>query len=96
VDTNLNDAQITNIITWADDWVAKHVDVGTATAVFLENISATYAAYRVMLKDPNSRKLGEYAEERGVMIKLLKDELDDLLSSAGGGISFIAAVETLA
>lgn len=96
VNTDLSDTQITNLITWADDWVVKHIDVGAATVAFLENLSATYTAYRIILKDPNARKLGEYAEDRSVMIKLLKDELDDLLVSASGGIMFTPAVETLA
>ena len=96
VDTDLTDAEITNLITWADDWVVKHVDVGAATAVYLENLSATYAAWRIMLKDPSARKLGEYTEDRAVALKMLKDELDDLVASGGGGIAFVAAVETLA
>lgn len=95
VNTDLTDVKITNIITWADDWVDKHVDSGSATATYLENLSATYAAWRIMLKDPSARKLGEYAEDRGIMIKMLKDELDDLVASGGGGMSFTPAVETL-
>lgn len=95
VDTNLTDAQITNIITWADDWVDKKIDSGAATAVFLENLSSTYAAYRVMLKDPNARSLGQHSENRSISLKLLKDELDDLIATADGGVAIIAAREEL-
>ena len=96
VDTVLTDAEITNIITWADDWVNKKIDAGTATVAFLENLSSTYASYRCMLKDPDAMKLGELSTDRGIMIKLLRDDLMDLVAIGGGGMSFTPAVETLA
>jgi len=94
-DTDITDVEITNIITWADARIKLKIDT-TATpaslsaaewAAFLENLSATYSAYRCMLKDPNSEGLGEWRGDRGEVIKALKDEVDDMLKSGGGGIA---------
>lgn len=93
VDTDMSDAEVTNIITWVDAVIDMKVDTGSLTAAFLENISATYASLRVMLKDPNARSLGEYSENRGVAIKMLKDEVDFLFAAASGGVSIISTME---
>lgn len=90
VDSDVTDAEITNIITWVDAIMDLKLDTGTLGAVVLEAISATYAAYRVMLKDPDARSLGEYSENRAKALQLLKDELNMLFEAAGGGISVIA------
>lgn len=95
VDTNLTDAQITNIITWVDAVIDMKVDVGSLTAVYLENLSSTYAALRVMMKDPNARSLGEYSERRDVTLKMLKDEVDSLIKTANGGMSVVATMEAI-
>ena len=95
VDTDLTDVEITNLITWADDWVNKKIDAGAATAAFLEQLSATYTAYMCMRKDPDAMKLGELSTDRGIMIKLLRDDLMDLVAMGGGGMSFTPAVEPL-
>jgi len=96
VDTDMSDAEVTNVITWIDALIDLTIDSGTAGAVFLEALSATWSAYRVMLKDPNARSLGEYSENRAQALKYLKDEIDFMLAIGGGGINFVAASESLA
>ena len=95
-DTDITDAEITNIITWVDTIIDLKLDSGSLPAIYLEMLSATYASYRCMLKDPNARKIGDHSEDRGIMLKLLKEEIDDMMSVGGGGVSFTPAVETLA
>jgi hypothetical protein len=90
VDTDIEDAEITNIITWVDAVIDLRINAGAAGAVYLENLSATYAAYRCMLKDPEARSLGEYSEDRSKALELLKDDIDFLFALADGGINFIA------
>jgi hypothetical protein len=62
-------------------------------------LSATYAAYRCFLRDPNATSLGEYSERRDVAIQALKAELDDLLAAstgaATGGVAIVAAMEPI-
>lgn len=90
VDTDMSAVEVTNIITWVDAVIDKRIDTGSQTAAYLENLSATYAAWRVMLKDPDARSLGEYSENRATALKLLKDEVDMLFEIADG-LNFIAA-----
>lgn len=89
-DTDIEDAEITNIITWVDAMIDLKIDSGAMGAVFLEALSATWAAYRCMLKDPNARALGEYSENRAESLKQLRDERDFMLSMADGGIAVVA------
>ena len=96
VDTDLTDAEIINIITWADDWVNKKIDAPAATVAFRANLSSSYAGFRCLMKDPDAIKLGELSTDRATTIKLWKQELDELVALGGGGMSFTAAVETLA
>ena len=95
VDTDVTDAEITNIITWVDAMIDLKIDSGAAGAVFLEALSSTWAAYRCMLKDPEASKLGEYSEDRTTALKLLKEELDFMLTIADGGISIVMGRDSL-
>jgi len=103
VDTDITDAEITNIITWSDARIKLKIDTGTTPsnltagewAAFLEGLSATYSAYRCMLKDPSSEALGEWRGDRGDALKLMKEEIDDMLKSGGGGIAMQYHSQTL-
>ena len=104
-DTDLTDAQITNLITWADARIKLKLSTGSPPsgsglsavewAAFLEDLSATYAAYRCMLKDPNSEALGEYRGDRTESLRLLKAEITDMFKSGGGGIATKYSYEEL-
>ena len=97
MDTDITDAEITNIITWVDASIKLKMDTASAPSgsglsgaewnAFLEGLSATWAAYRCMLKDPDAEALGEYRGERQTALALLKAELDDMLKMGSGGIA---------
>jgi len=95
VDTDMEDAEITKLINRTDIRINMSVDQGTLNALFLEDMSTTWTALRVMLKDPHARGLGEYSERRDITMKMLKDEIDDMMELASGGIAFTAASESL-
>jgi hypothetical protein len=94
VDTDMTDPEITKLINRTDARIDLTVGAGI-NVLLLEDLSTTWTALRVMLKDPNARGLGEYTERREVTMKMLKDEVDDMLELADGGISFTAASESL-
>ena len=96
VDTDMTALEITDLIDRTDARIDLILDSGSTPALILEDISATWTALRVMLKDPNARSLGEYSERRDKALQMLKDEINELIAMAnGGGISFTAASESL-
>ena len=95
IDSDVTDAEIVNLINRTDVRINMSINAGAANALFLADLSSTWTSYRVGLKDPNARGLGEYSERRDVTMKMLKDEIDDMISLADGGIAFTAASESL-
>ena len=95
VDTDMTAAEIVDLINRTDVRINMSVNQGSLNALFLEDLSATWTALRVIGKDPDARGLGEYRESRKGTIKLLQDEIADMIALAGGGISFTAASESL-
>lgn len=96
VDTDMTDPEITILINRTDVRIDLTIGTGGVNALLLEDLSTSWTAYRVMLKDPNARGLGEYNERRDVTMRLLKEEVDDMLDLAsGGGIAFTTASEAL-
>lgn len=101
-DTDITDAEITDIILWVDEIIKLRLVVALYTPHFLEGVSALYAAYRVFLKDANARSLGEYSENRATALQLMKDELDAILGNpaagippVGGGVKLVATMEPI-
>jgi hypothetical protein len=88
-------AEVSDLIDRTDARIDLVTDSGSLPALILEDLSATWTALRVMLKDPNARGLGEYSERREITMKMLKDEIKEIIALAGGGIAFTPAVETL-
>ena len=95
VDTDMSAAEVSDLIDRTDVRIDMSINSGAMNALFLEDLSTTWTALRVMLKDPNARGLGEYSERRDVTMRMLKDEITDMLALAGGGISFTSASESL-
>lgn len=95
VDSDMSAVEITDLIARTDVRINMALDEGSLAALFLEDLSATWTALRVMLKDPNARGLGEYSERREITMKMLKDEIDEMMSIGSGGIAFVPAVEKL-
>ena len=95
VDTDMTAPEVSDLIDRTDVRINMSINVGAANALFLEDLSATWTALRVFLKDPNARGLGEYSERRDVTMKMLKEEIEDMLELASGGIAFTPASESL-
>jgi hypothetical protein len=93
VDSDVSDAEITNIIAWSDAVITMRLDVGALPAAFLELLSSKISALTIMLKDPGARTLGEYSENRNEALRLLKQEIDEYFKIGGGGLSFVAAMD---
>lgn len=88
--------EISDLIDRTDIRINMSVNEGSLNVLFLEDLSTTWTALRVFLKDPNARGLGEYSERREITMKMLKEEINDMLALADGGIAFTAASDTLA
>ena len=88
--------EIDDIIDEVDDFMDLMLPTGTLGVNILRAISRTWSAYRVMLKDPNSRSLGEYSERREVTLARLWDQITFFMTLGDGGIRFTPASESLA
>lgn len=95
VDTDMSTAEITDLITETQALMVMTLDTGTLNATVLQAICRLWTAISVMEKDPNSRRLGEYSEDRRDQIKTLRERLDWYMRIADGGIRLIATREEL-
>ena len=86
--TDLENADITDIIAEVDALIDWEYDLSGVPALVIQRASRLKSAYQVMLRDPNAQKIGEYSEDRSTQMKLMKTEadvaLDDL--TTGGTI----------
>jgi len=95
-DTDITDAEITDLIVESDAYLDALLDTGSLSATILQLLSRLYTSFRCMLKDPNARSIGGYSENRAETLRLMKAEFEMLTSVlGGGGISFVAACEEL-
>lgn len=96
VDSDVTDAEITELIDETDALLDERLDTGSMGATLLRMLSRLYTAWRVMLKDPNARSLGEYSEDRSTTLEMMREELAFLMGAVGGGgIAFTPASESL-
>lgn len=95
VDTDMSDAEVTELITETDAYLDTILDTGTLSATILQMLSRHYTAYTVMLKDPNARTIGSYSENRSDTMDLMEAKFDRLVLRVSGGIAFTAAGESL-
>ena len=89
VDSDMEVAEIQDIIDETDAFIDGRVPFGT-NAMILRAISKTWAAYRVMLKDPTSERIGDISSDRSTNLKLLKEMYLEMIdgASASGGLAF--------
>lgn len=83
VDTDMEIAEIQDIIDEVDAFMDVTLPAGT-NAMILRAVSKTWAAYRVMLKDPASERIADLSADRSTNLKLLKAEYTDMLKKASG------------
>ena len=84
VDTHISDAAIIELIEETDWWIDQRVTSGSISAIGYRKLSRAMTAYTIMLRYPTSQGLGEYSHDWGDVLKLLRDEIDDILATAAG------------
>ena len=87
---------IAALIVETDAYMDLKLNTGSLPAMVLRLISRLYTAWRVMLKDPVARSIGQYSENRGEGLAQMRAELTLYFAAADGGMSFTAASDTLA
>lgn len=87
VDTDMTDTEIEGLIDECGALINAKVG-STADPLVLRAINRTWAAYRVMMKDPESQGLGEYRHDRSTSIKLMREDYMDWLKISEGGYAF--------
>ena len=93
IHTSFTDDQLETFAARADAWVTLKIGTVVIVDEMREELIATRASFRIMLRDPTSWKLGEYSEDRTAAMKFLKEDLDDLIDTvtgAGGPVCIIA------
>lgn len=83
-DTDMLDSEIDVLI----DFISELMDtiLVTTNPIILRGVCQLWVSYRCMLKDPNSRSLGEYSENRAAALAAMKEELDSVLGVVPGGV----------
>jgi len=85
-DTDMTDPEITDLITGIQAIQDLVLDNGGPNATVRKEICRLWVAIRCFEKDPNSASLGEWREDRSVMITELKKDLKDMIRRAYGGV----------
>ncbi len=83
VDTDMGIAEIQDLIDEVDAFIDVELPAGT-NAMILRAISKTWAAYRVMLKDPGSDRIGDLSVDRRENLKGLKALYLEMIKAASG------------
>ena len=94
-DTNIANADITEIIEEVDAWLDSKLPTGTMNVHILRALSRTGSAIRCYLKDPTESSLGDYSMNREAALLKLNALFDELLKDAGGGIGLRYSYERL-
>ena len=95
VDTDMTAGEITTLIQESDAWLDLKTNMVALTVPMQRLLSVTLSSVRVMLKDPSSRALGDYSEDRGAALLKLNAMLDEMLKDATGGIGLKYSYERL-
>ena len=85
-DTDITDAEITDIIAEASAWLDLKLTMASLTVPMRRLLSATLSAILCFLKDPESQALGEYREERAEALKKLNKMMDEMLKDAAADL----------
>jgi len=97
VDTDMSPAEVDVLIDVISAVMTATMNTGSLNSQLLRGLCQLWVAYRVILKDPDSRRIGEYAEDRATQLKLMKVELDEYKAVvAGGGVSIVMGKDSLA
>ena len=95
VDSDMLDAEITELIAEVQALMVSMLDTGSINAVILQGICRRWTAYNVMLKDPESSKLGEYAEDRTKALESMWEQVLFWIARADGGVNIVMGKDLL-
>jgi len=95
VDTDMADDEISELIDEIDAEMDLDLPTGSLSATILQMISRRKTALDVFLKDPNSSGAGEYREDRGKAIEMLRNRINEIEVKVAGGITFVVGYENL-
>ena len=95
VDTDMTALEVTSLIQESDAWLDLKTNMAALKIPMQRLLSVTLSTVRVMLKDPSSRALGDYSEDRGAALLKLNAMLDEMLKDATGGIGLKYSYERL-
>ena len=95
-DTDVTDAEITELIEENDWLIDQRLTSGSISVIGYRRLSRMMTAFSCLLKDPNASGLGEWSEDRAVTLKLLKAEIDEMFKAAQGGPSLIVTIAPIA
>ena len=89
VDTDMTNWEIQDLIDESSALMELDLTPGGINVYILRAICRSMTAYRVMLKDPDSFRIGDYSESRGKNMDDLKIYYEGLIDKASGGINFV-------
>jgi len=95
VDSDMSDDEILGLIAEVDAEMDLTLPTGGLTVIILQMISRRKTALDVFLKDPNSTGAGEYREDRGKTLEMLRQRIEKLEIAIDGGITFVVGYEGL-
>ena len=85
-DTDITDAEITDLIAEASAWLDLKLTMAGLTVPMRRLLSATQTAIICMLKDPNEQAMGEYREDREAALLKLNKMMDEFLKDAAASL----------
>ena len=90
INTDMKVAEIQTLIDMVDAFIALKIDVSSVGTLILFGISQAWSAYRVMLKDPTSERIGDISSDRKANLMALKAEYMEMIDDAiaSGGLAF--------
>ena len=95
VDSDMSDDEILGLIAEVDAEMDLTLPTGSLSLIILQMISRRKTALDVFLKDPNSTGAGEYREDRGKTLEMLRQRIEKLEIAIDGGITFVVGYESL-
>ena len=95
VDSDMSDDEILELIDEIDAEMGLTLPTGSLSVTILQMVSRRKTALDVFLKDPNSTGAGEYREDRGKTIEMLRQRIEKLEVAIDGGITFVVGYENL-
>lgn len=95
VDTDMEAQEIEDLITEISDFMDNMYDTGSLSTRFKRGLCRRMTQLDVMLKDPNSRTIAEYREDRSIALRILQQNLNEWKKAASSGVTFQVSYEPI-